>query len=271
MNARGGKDFRALARRRDTKWLTQVDPRWARFDALIHDPKASVERRVQGIERRQLGRVAAVNAPFAVTVGLCLSGTFPRLEKPPTVATLTTLYPQTACGTICVMSNVRRLRTSDRIFFVTTNLRKDIAPLTAREFPVIIEAFERLRARLHFGLCGYVLMPDHWHALIWTAYPLTISEVVQQLKRVSALKINRERGTSGPLWQHQFWDRFVRNAKELSQRLDYMHHNPVRKGLVPGPGEWPWSSYNDFSLQESKPTGSPIAIDYVSLPESYRA
>src|SRR5690349_7429860 len=138
------------------------------------------------------------------------------------------------------MSNVRRLRTSDRIFFLTANLRKTVAPLVTREFPLVIDAFERSRDTLHFGLCGYVLMPDHWPALIWTSYPLTISRVVHELKRVSALKINRDRGTSGSLWQHQFWDRFVRNAKELSQRLDYMHHNPVRKGLVLRPEEWPW-------------------------------
>ncbi len=168
------------------------------------------------------------------------------------------------------MSNVRRLRTSDRIFFVTTNLRKNIAPLTAREFPIIIEAFERLRARLKFGFCGYVLMPDHWHALIWTSYPLTISKVVHEVKRLSALNINRGRGTSGALWQHQFWDRFVRHGQEFRDRLEYMHRNPVTAGLVERAEDWRWSSCNNFAFDRSVVDDCPIQIDYVDLPDSYR-
>jgi len=73
-----------------------------------------------------------------------------------------------------------------------------------------------------------------------------------------------------PLWQHQFWDRFVRNAKEFSERLDYMHRNPVRKGLVRRPQDWPWSSYNNFGLNKQKIKHCPMQIDYVDLPESYR-
>jgi len=40
--------------------------------------------------------------------------------------------------------------------------------------------------------------------------------------------------------QHKFWDRFVRHAQELRQRLDYIHLNPVGKGLVKRPEQRPW-------------------------------
>ena len=46
------------------------------------------------------------------------------------------------------------------------------------------------------------------------------------------LRLHVQRGTCGPLWQHQYWDRFVRHEKEFGERLDYMHLNPVKKGLV---------------------------------------
>ena len=39
------------------------------------------------------------------------------------------------------------------------------------------------------------------------------------------------RGSRGPLWQHQYWDRFGRDEKEFHERLEYMHLNPVKKGL----------------------------------------
>ena len=160
--------------------------------------------------------------------------------------------------------------TTDRIFFVTVNLRRALAPLAEEEFLLLVAAVKESRRRLGFLLCGYVLMPDHWHALIWLAHPLTISRVVQNIKWISARSLNGEWHASGPVWQHQFWDRYVRNEKEFGARLDYMHLNPVRKGLVSQPEEWNWSSYNNFALDEDKVNRCPLEVDYVRLPESFR-
>ena len=49
---------------------------------------------------------------------------------------------------------------------------------------------------------------------------------------------SRKRHTTGTVWRHQFWDRFVRHPKEFAARFDYMHLNPVRKGLADRPEEW---------------------------------
>jgi putative transposase len=168
------------------------------------------------------------------------------------------------------VSHVRRLRTSDRIFFITVNLRRALPPLALEEYGLLVDAVAESRQRLHFLLHGYVLMPEHWHALIWTAYPLTISRLVQDIKWISACSLNRARKASGSIWQHQFWDRFVRHAREFRRRLDYMHFNPVRKGLVGKPDDWRWSSYNNFALDRKVVAGCPIQMDYVQLPGSYR-
>ncbi|OFV91362.1 MAG: hypothetical protein A3H28_11960 [Acidobacteria bacterium RIFCSPLOWO2_02_FULL_61_28] len=146
------------------------------------------------------------------------------------------------------MSGVHRLRLSDRIFFVTVNLRRPLPRFTEAEFPLILATLEESRRRLGFALCGYVLMPDHWHALLGPRAPLTISRLVQDVKYVSARRLNRQRQSHDPLWQHQFWDRFVRHNREFGQRLHYMHFNPVRKGLVAKPEDWRWSSCRNFSL-----------------------
>jgi REP element-mobilizing transposase RayT len=74
------------------------------------------------------------------------------------------------------MSNVHRLRLTDRIFFVNVNLRPRIRRFRDSEYPLILNVMDASRQRLGFLLCGYVLMPDHWHALIWAQYPLLISQ-----------------------------------------------------------------------------------------------
>ena len=147
------------------------------------------------------------------------------------------------------MSRVYRLQTTDRIFFVTVNLHCTSAPLASQEYAQVVEALAASRRKLCFLLHGYVVMPDHWHALIWTSYPLTISRVVQDIKWLSARALNRSRARAGSVWQHQFWDRFVRHRKELNARLVYTHLNPVRKGFVAKPDQWRWSSYNNFALE----------------------
>jgi REP element-mobilizing transposase RayT len=168
------------------------------------------------------------------------------------------------------VSHVHRLRTSDRIFSVTVNLRRALAPLAGDEYGLVLSALAESRRKLHFLLYGYVLMPDHWHALIWAGHPLTISRVVRDVKWTSARALNRSRGAAGSVGQHQFWDRFVRHAQEFRERLVYMHLNPVRTGLVARPEEWRWSSYNNFPLDKTLVAKCPIQIDYVHLPEAYR-
>ena len=152
---------------------------------------------------------------------------------------------------------------------MTANLRDAKAPLADDEFPLVAAAIDESRRRLRFLLCGYVLMPDHWHAMIGVGYPLTISRVMQSIKWISSRRLNERRGAQGPVWQHQFWDRFVRHPKEFAARFDYMHLNPVRKGLARRPEDWRWSSYNNYALEKEQVSRCPIPIDYVRLPLGY--
>ena len=114
-------------------------------------------------------------------------------------------------------------------------------------------------------------MPDHWHALIYPPYPLLLWQVLHDAKKVMTLRLHAGRGSRGPLWQHQFWDRFVRQEREFQERLEYMHRNRVRKGLVKRPEDWRRSSYKNFALDKAIVATCPIQIDYVRLPLGYRA
>ena len=63
--------------------------------------------------------------------------------------------------------------------------------------------------------------------------------------------LHARRGSRGPLWQHQYWDRFVRDEREFNERLEYLHLNPVKKGLVKRREDWRRSSYNHFALDKA--------------------
>jgi hypothetical protein len=63
----------------------------------------------------------------------------------------------------------------------------------------------------------------------------------------------------------------VRDEKEFNERLEYMHLNPVKKGLVKQREDCRWPSYNNFALDKATVGACPIQIDYVRLPLGYRA
>jgi REP element-mobilizing transposase RayT len=48
----------------------------------------------------------------------------------------------------------------------------------------------------------------------------------------SMILINRERHASGELWQGRFFDRAFRTVKEYNEKVEYIHLNPVKAGLV---------------------------------------
>ncbi len=64
------------------------------------------------------------------------------------------------------------------------------------------------------------------------------------IKRGADRLINRRHGVAGPLWGRRFFDRVVRNQRELQADVDYIHANPVKAGLVEKPEEYAYSSAN---------------------------
>jgi putative transposase len=54
----------------------------------------------------------------------------------------------------------------------------------------------------------------------------------------------------GSFWEKRYYDRNVRDYREFTGKLRYLHRNPVKRGLVRNPEEWKWSSYRHYALRE---------------------
>ncbi len=48
-------------------------------------------------------------------------------------------------------------------------------------------------------------------------------------------------------WQPRFYDFNVYTNGKKREKLDYMHSNPVTRGLVRHPKDWPWSSWSFYT------------------------
>jgi hypothetical protein len=62
-----------------------------------------------------------------------------------------------------------------------------------------------------------------------------------------------EPGSDAHVWQARFYDFVVYTRKKREEKLHYIHQNPVRRGLVLTPEQWPWSSARDYLRDEAGP------------------
>lgn len=71
----------------------------------------------------------------------------------------------------------------------------------------------------------------------------TISSVMQKIKSLFTYKVRRL-GFKGTVWQKSFYDFGIYSEEKCKQKLDYIHANPVRKGIVDDPIDYILSSIN---------------------------
>ena len=140
-------------------------------------------------------------------------------------------------------------------------------PRTCRWF---IEALGEARTKHQFDLWAWVIMPEHVHVLVFPRDPsCRTSAVLASLKKPVGAKAIRYLRTHSPEFlkrltvvnenrsYYRFWqagagrDHNVYEPKTVHQIIEYIHANPVRRGLAACPEAWPWSSAADWAGMES--------------------
>ncbi|QDU41298.1 Transposase IS200 like protein [Maioricimonas rarisocia] len=125
------------------------------------------------------------------------------------------------------------------------------------------DQLERQKARC----VGFVIMPDHVHAVVWFPEAGQLSRFVHGWKRLSSYAIRQwyrqqkaryfhttEPGTR--VWTPKYYAFQIDSSDKLEEKLTYMHMNPVRAGLVERAVDWPWSSARWYETRRS--VGVPI-------------
>ena len=90
------------------------------------------------------------------------------------------------------------------------------------------------------SLMGYVIMPSHVHLMVGCKNGgEQLSRFMQSYKSLSARKIFPELGS---IWMKRFDDLVINSEKQFRIKLNYIHKNPVKSGLVDSSLAWKWSS-----------------------------
>lgn len=124
------------------------------------------------------------------------------------------------------------------------------------------------RLAKHRGLClGFVIMPDHVHALVWFPELQQICNFMNKWKEMTSKNLKKvlpqrfpkywsSINKSDAIWQPRYYGFNIWSRTKVEEKLDYMHMNPVRAGFVERVTDWRWSSARRYV--ENRTVGLPI-------------
>ena len=133
---------------------------------------------------------------------------------------------------------------------------------------VLIQEIRVALRRYSASLAAFVIMPEHVHLLLHLPSKYTLHKFCKCWRGRSARRIIDYFVMQG---EQQILDIFAKHANgkckysawkeqpralaiyttpKLREKIDYIHANPVRRGLVQSPEEWPHSSYQFYEREE---------------------
>ncbi len=162
---------------------------------------------------------------------------------------------------------VRHYDNPDEVHELTFSCYQRMPLLSRHDWCVELSRSIDAAAQNHrFGLAAFVFMPEHVHLLV---YPLDsharVSALLYAIKRPFSYRIKRclireqdsllERLTIRErpgktvfrFWQEgSGYDRNLSSPKVIQGAIEYIHLNPVRRGLCGRPEQWKWSSFSCY-------------------------
>jgi REP-associated tyrosine transposase len=170
-----------------------------------------------------------------------------------------------------------RIHPDAALYFCTFSV-VDWLPVFVAERPcqIIMDSLRFCHEQKHLNIDAFVIMPTHLHLIVfdreWDTERLeqTLTEFRKFTGRnltkfcqeaMPACYLNTLGEAAGDDGEHRFWQstrhpETISSEKFHSQKRDYLHDNPRRKGLVLYPTHWRYSSARWYERRED--CGVPI-------------
>ena len=116
---------------------------------------------------------------------------------------------------------------------------------TACPADTVIQAFRFCAVNARAVFAAFVVMPDHWHAVIGLQEGQSLSEMLKRTNCWISRQTNPVLKASGAAWQDGYHETRIRSARQFHYIVNYIEANPVERGLVFAKELWPWSSAHE--------------------------
>ena len=119
---------------------------------------------------------------------------------------------------------------------------------------LFLQTMYRYRREGRFQLHAFVVMPEHIHLLLTPANDVTLEHSVQLVKGGYSHALGSILGRKREIWQRGFTDHRIRDDPDYVNHRNYIHQNPVERGLVNQPREYRYcSAFPGFKLDPWPP------------------
>ena len=168
------------------------------------------------------------------------------------------------------MSTRRRdIFESYNCFFITTTFNDWIRLLINNEYyMIIINSILFCIKKYDVDVIAYVLMPNHIHLILFYNNKVNVSGLLRDLKKYTSVKIReklvqdgkesildrlayRKNGQKFKVWKDRFDAVVILNKNILLTKMNYIHNNPVKSGLVERTQDWKYSSAGYYLTEKA--------------------
>lgn len=168
------------------------------------------------------------------------------------------------------MRSTYKAYNKDGIYFITSTTIKYVPIFTNKSMcEIITNSLDYCRNELELRLFAYVIMDNHFHAVISAP---DISKMMQSIKSFTAKKIidslkekkmysilntfelwkkEYKKDSKYQVWQESYHPQEITSEDMFRQKIEYIHMNPVRRGLVERPEQWRFSSAANYMELDS--------------------
>ena len=132
-----------------------------------------------------------------------------------------------------------------RTYFVTavTAHRRSLFQVTSNA-ELLQRTLLEYRSQGRFLLHAFVIMPEHFHALITPAPDVSLEKSMQFIKGGFSFRLKSRLD----VWMRSFNETQIMTSEKFLRCVSYIENNPVRRGLALTPGIYPFSSASDGAL-----------------------
>ncbi|MFH2056255.1 MAG: transposase [bacterium] len=132
-------------------------------------------------------------------------------------------------------------------FFVTTTFREwHQYGLVAGVYEAMADSLGFYSRKYEARVAGYVFMPSHIHLLLFIDGD-KLPRFMRDFKKYVSQKSSPDLGiTEKNIWMPRYDRVAIRSDRVFRTKLDYIHSNPRRAGLVDIEEAWRWSSAADY-------------------------
>lgn len=172
------------------------------------------------------------------------------------------------------MSTGYKIQKDDSAYYITFQIVGWVDLFTRKIYrDIVIESFRFCQTNKGLTIFGFVIMSNHIHLLV-QAQNSNLSDIIRDFKNFTSRKfietINEGKESrsdwmkmvfeyhgrfknkqTNQIWTHENHAEQIYSQEFIAQKLEYIHQNPVRAGIVERPEEYLYSSARNYAGLES--------------------